>query len=60
VSRPEQAVGVQCGCIVCFVRNDGALMAVKKLCIRLCAARDTGKGGNSMVFLSNVPFVDCR
>jgi hypothetical protein len=35
-------------------------MAVKKLCIRLCAARDTGKGGNSMVFLSNVPFVDCR
>jgi hypothetical protein len=28
-----------CGCIYCN-ENDGALMAVKKLYIRLCAARD--------------------
>jgi hypothetical protein len=27
-------------CIVCMCKNDGALRAVKKLYIRLCAARD--------------------
>jgi hypothetical protein len=40
VSRPGQAVEVEmCVCVnICM--NDGALRAVKKLYIRLCAARD--------------------
>jgi hypothetical protein len=41
MSRPGQAVEVEmCVCVnICM--NDGALRAVKKLYIRLCAARDT-------------------
>jgi hypothetical protein len=42
VSRPGQAVEVECGYILCkYVRNDGALMAVKKLYICRYSARDT-------------------
>jgi hypothetical protein len=43
VSRPGQAVEVECWCVcVNICMNDGALRAVKKLYIRLCAARDSG------------------
>jgi hypothetical protein len=42
VSRPGQAVEVECVCVcVNICMNDGALRAVKKLYIRLYAARDT-------------------
>jgi hypothetical protein len=42
VSRPGQAVEVEMWCVcVNICMNNGALMAVKELYIRLCAARDT-------------------
>jgi hypothetical protein len=40
MSRLEQAVRIKWVYIGMFVRSDGALRAVKKLYICLCAARD--------------------
>jgi hypothetical protein len=41
MSRPGQAVEVECGCVLVNIcMNNRALRAVKKLYICLCAARD--------------------
>jgi hypothetical protein len=43
-------------CFGMFVMNDGALMAVKKLYIRLCAARDT-KVRNCLAWLNSYKYI---